>query len=236
MKTILFSLALLAAAKTQAAPVLSEDDEYFLLQSLDSICGDSWCEGEANWSFDKMTCDEEKGCSLDLTMQPYPFSDEVQLTERKLNCDLYEFSTRESVIEETRRGIQYSQALYTAVDECVNDLLDRFGPMYVPTAKSCPNFFKTGESKTIALKDELEGIDAALWAIKRLIRDEAKKTESCELNALPAFRDEAHCELTSKTETCTLPSQDGYYRVKRTLATGAMNVRFYPAPNSNVQE
>ncbi len=235
MKHTLIGLLLLLSAKAHAAEVISEDEEYYLLRSLDSICGDSWCEGEANWSFDALDCDTDKGCSLDLTMQPYPFSDEVQLEDRKLDCDLYEFSTRAALIEETDRGIQYTQGLYSAVNSCITELLDQFGPMYVPIAKTCPDCFKSGETKTITLKDELEGIDAALWAVKRLIRDQAKKNEACELTTLPAFRDDAKCEINSKTETCHLPSQDGNFRIKRTLATGVMSVRFYPAPNPAAQ-
>lgn len=231
MKKILLSAALLLfAPAVYAAPLLSEDDQYELLKSIDDICGDTWCEGDSNWSFDAIDCDSEDGCSLSLTMKPYEFDDEMTLPERNLSCDLYTFTNRDSLVEITNRGLQYTPELFTAVGDCIDSLTNDFGPMWIPIDTSCRSLFPSDENAilNIDLKDDLYGLDAALWSVTRLIRNQAKIDSSCKLETIPTFRDQANCRSTASAKTCSFQSEEGWFRVRVTKETESAEVRYYP--------
>lgn len=230
MKNLFILASLFLAGTGMAAPILDEDDQYQLLKSIDDICGDTWCEGDSNWSFDAIACDTETGCTLSVTMKPYDFDDGISLPERSLSCDLDAFTQRDALVEVTNRGLQYTPELFEAVGECIEDLTDRFGPMYVPLDTSCRSLFaeQNPKAQEIELKDDIDSLDAALWAVTRLVRNQAKIDESCKLETIPSFRDKATCRTTAETETCSFPTQEGWLRVRVTLENGHAEVRYYP--------
>ena len=222
--------ALLVSAKAYSSPLLDEGEHRELLQSIDAICGDTWCEGDSNWSFDAIRCDSETGCTLDLTMMPYDFSDEVSLAERVFSCDLSQFTDRTALIEHNLRGLQHTPELFDAVSDCISDLSATYGPMYIPVETSCRSLFdeKAPRSHNISLKGDVTGLDAAIGAVTRLVREEAKKVENCTLQTLPYYRDLAVCKETKSFETCTLPTTQGSFKVRRSLSTGVATVRYFP--------
>ncbi|MES2743995.1 MAG: hypothetical protein V4655_01150 [Bdellovibrionota bacterium] len=226
----LLALAVLLGAKAEAAPILDEDDQFQLLQSIDSICGDTWCEGDANWSFDTINCDTDSGCVLNLTMMPYDFTDDVTLSERRLQCELPDFIERSAIVEKTNRGLQYTPGLYEAVSDCIYDLTDNFGPMYVPVDSSCRALFNSERavSHTVQLKGKPEGLDAALQALNVLVGERAKTDSSCLLETLPYYRDRASCKFTQVNEICSIPTINGYFRVRRNLETSRTTIRYSP--------
>ena len=62
---LLFPLSVLAQD-------LSPAQNRAVVQSLDNICGDTWCEGDYNWGFDKLKCNfAAKECSIELTLKEY---------------------------------------------------------------------------------------------------------------------------------------------------------------------
>lgn len=48
---------------------LTSSESQRLSEDLDNSCGDSWCEGEYNWSVDNFTCSfEDQKCTVELTL------------------------------------------------------------------------------------------------------------------------------------------------------------------------
>lgn len=51
-----------------AADFLSVGERKLILKEIDSICGDTWCEGDLEFNFSEFYCDKEsRSCKLELT-------------------------------------------------------------------------------------------------------------------------------------------------------------------------
>ncbi|MBC7533921.1 MAG: hypothetical protein H7318_20330 [Oligoflexus sp.] len=228
MKAFFLGL-LLASSAAHAAPLLSKIEQEDLLLSIDNICGDTWCEGDSNWSFDAIRCDSETGCVLDLTMKPYDFNEDQILFDRPFQCSLPTFTAKTSLVEKTIRGLQYTQGLYDALSHCIGNLSENFGPIYVPIDNKCSSLFgpKSESFVYVTTKEaHSSGVHAAIEAISQIVAKQSKKDPSCELTREPYYRDAAICEsLTrvtsqndgkgSAVEVCTLPTVDGSFKVTR---------------------
>jgi hypothetical protein len=235
-----FSFAL-ANNAAHAAPLLDAIEEEDVLKSIDNICGDTWCEGDSNWSFDALACDSESGCVLDLTMKPYDFSEDQYLAPRAFTCNFPTLREKSILAEVTERGTQYAPALYTAVSDCISDLTHNYGPIYVPIDNRCQSLF--GESTknfTYFTANDVEShnIFGALEAVSQIVRKRAKKDSACQLQREPYYRDSATCSvLESGAEYCELPSIDGYYEVTRDPNGQAKIIyRFGPSPSEEGRE
>ncbi|MBC7662049.1 MAG: hypothetical protein H7249_20330 [Chitinophagaceae bacterium] len=203
-----------------AAPVLSDEEQIDVLQSIDDICGDTWCEGESNWSFDALSCDSESGCILNLTMKPYDYSDVYKLEPRPFQCMLPAFKTKASITELTvLRGLQYTQSFYEAISGCIGDLNTQFGPVYVPVDQSCTALFNDAKPVHVYKAPSpvtTTGSFGATDTIIQIIQAKAAKDSSCMLVMLPIYGDSAKCKAgIAQSEICTLPSVRGTYRVLR---------------------
>lgn len=247
MKALLLGL-LLASSGAMAAPILSEIEQEDLLQSIDTICGDTWCEGDSNWSFDAIHCDSEKGCVLDLTMKPYDFEEDQILTARPFQCQLPEFTTKDSLVEMTIRGLQHTQELYDVLSDCINELSANYGPIYVPIDNKCPSLFNPKTSSSIYHTSKAvnsSGIYGAIEAISQIVLKKSKSDSTCELVREPYYRDSADCfaiepekslnesiEKAAATQICLLPSIQGSFKV--TLdENGQASVEYLPGTLGN---
>lgn len=234
----------LASSVAHAAPVLSKIEEEDLLKSIDDICGDSWCEGDSNWSFDAMPCDSETGCVLDLTMKPYDFDEDQVLTARPFQCSLPAFKAKASLAEETVRGLQYTEGLYAAVSDCISNLNDNYGPIYVPIDSKCSSLFnpKTASFSYETTQDvNSSGVYAAVEAVSKIVLKQSKIDATCQLAREPFYRDSAACvnaknDLTQEgmngSEVCILPSVNGSFKVTPD-DLGSATVEYLPGKLGN---
>ncbi len=219
MKTLLWALLFMSSA-AHAESLLSDIEQSDLLQSIDNICGDSWCEGDSNWSFDAIQCDSDQACTLKLTMKPYDFNDDQFLEPRPFVCNLDGFHTKSKIFLFGRHGLQYTPQLYEAISNCINDISMRFGPIYVPIANRCKSLFNANAALTplyVSQEMDSHGLYGAIDAISHLITDRSAIESSCQLVREPYYRDSAWCENTTEaTEVCYLPNVDGSFRISRT--------------------
>ena len=63
-------VAPLAGPADAAPPPLTVQQERVVLDLIDDICGDTWCEGDYAFDFQKFSC-EQGSCSLRLRIAPY---------------------------------------------------------------------------------------------------------------------------------------------------------------------
>ena len=61
-----------ARASSSSPPVLTGREQRIVLDRIDDICGDSWCEGDHRFDFRSFTCaPARQTCTLRLRLAPY---------------------------------------------------------------------------------------------------------------------------------------------------------------------
>jgi hypothetical protein len=122
---------------------------------IDNICGDTWCEGDFNWSFNNLTCELSEGaCSMSLTLIDQFYLDDGedadrQITDRKIYLNYLQKLLTNSYTEQDEDGLQfhypktckmngfntikdvvdgnsYSEKIFEAVSECLSDIENKF--------------------------------------------------------------------------------------------------------------
>lgn len=99
---------------------LTVDQERNLLTEIDNICGDTWCEGDFDFSFEQLDCNFEKGkCQFKYELIWYEYDESYENLLFKINvpaqCTLTGFN-RLSDLEENQ---SYSEKLYESVSDCI---------------------------------------------------------------------------------------------------------------------
>ncbi len=130
-------------------PILDAREAEKVRQSLDDICGDTWCEGDYNWHVNEVSCPGDGTCVVRMTTQGYdPFPadvldgrDPASLERRAegeygtyrasidaaedgglaVSCDMNSgFYTRADAMDEVHG--RYSDKMYGSVTDCVSAL------------------------------------------------------------------------------------------------------------------
>jgi len=223
MKTLYIALLFLSTV-AKGTPLLTYIEQDDLLRSIDSICGDTWCEGDSDWSFDALSCDSDTGCLLNLTMKPYDFNEDQHLSARPFVCELNGFRERSRIFEINSHGVQYTPALYRAISQCISDIGAKAAPIYVPIDNRCASLFNESAALTpFRVKGILTtGVNAAINAVSILVSQRAQDDNTCELIREPYYKDHAVCtDKTDGSEECLLPSLDGAFKVTRSVTNEA---------------
>ena len=106
---------------------LSTAQEQTALQLIDNICGDTWCEGDHNFRFDRLKCkpacgDRQGSCTLRFRM----FSHETDVATGPTwtrSCTTGSFTGFASLVETSVSGYQsLNWDYYEALSQCVSSL------------------------------------------------------------------------------------------------------------------
>lgn len=99
---------------------LSAAEERTALKLIDDICGDTWCEGDNNFAFEKLTC---RGGSCTLRLAIIPREDDPPTYDR--SCTTRGFSGFSSLVQTAPNDYQSLQpTFYDALSACINRLED----------------------------------------------------------------------------------------------------------------
>ena len=156
MKHLVLAASLLTIAPTFAVDTLDSGLASTISQDLDDICGDSWCEGDFNWSVGDLNCNFDKGtCKLGMTLIEtrwdsdvtndggyYKKLDVLYFKEMKKHADIevdgwageIEYSMHETCtltgfhnVDDVSDGSTFSDKLYDAVlDQCVDMMENKY--------------------------------------------------------------------------------------------------------------
>lgn len=137
----LFSLA--ACAADQAAPAddaaadaeselrktkndLSSEDEKKVLNMLDDVCGDTWCEGDYQWWFKKLRCSfDAKSCTLTMLVVDPAYDDKPTRTFWR-SCKISGLSGKDALTDVAANGYEsLDDAFYDRVSDCVDGIESR---------------------------------------------------------------------------------------------------------------
>ena len=116
-----------APVSSAAAPVtgnaLTSAEEQTVLDLIDGICGDTWCDGDYDFRFSRLTCNGPAAtCTLTLQIFPRPG---VPATERVYfrRCTTAGFSGFDSLVTTAPNGYEsLDQDYYMALTECISRL------------------------------------------------------------------------------------------------------------------
>jgi hypothetical protein len=111
------------AARTESAlckNALSPRQEATALKLIDDICGDTWCEGDNNFAFDRLTCNAANStCTLSLRIIPR----EENAASYRRACTTSGFLSFDSLVATAQNGYQsLNWDYYLALTDCINRL------------------------------------------------------------------------------------------------------------------
>jgi hypothetical protein len=105
---------------------LAPSQEKAVLKLIDDICGDTWCEGDNNFAFERLTCragasGSPDGGTCTLKLRIIPREDDPPSYSRA--CTTRGFSGFDSLVETAQSGYQSLRwDYYLALSDCINEL------------------------------------------------------------------------------------------------------------------
>jgi len=110
--------------ETLSGNALSPAQAAIALKLIDDICGDTWCSGDYNFGFRRLTCNQAaKSCTL--TMQVFP-REGVQSQKRSYwrSCKTFGFHGFSSLVSTMSNGYQsLDNDYYDALTECTSRIV-----------------------------------------------------------------------------------------------------------------
>ena len=93
------------------------------LKLIDDICGDTWCSGDYNFGFRRLSCNRAaKTCTL--TLQVFPRDDTSQRRSYWRSCKTYGFEGFDSLVHIAGSGYQsLDDDYYDALTECTTRIV-----------------------------------------------------------------------------------------------------------------
>jgi hypothetical protein len=110
---------------------LSKRQQATVLKLVDDICGDTWCEGDHNFSFDSLDCEracraqgaQEGSCELTFRVFSYDTDLETGPTYTR-SCRTEGFSGFDSLVESQGDYQSLAPAYYEALTQCISQVED----------------------------------------------------------------------------------------------------------------
>lgn len=103
---------------------LSATEEKTALKLIDDICGDTWCEGDNDFAFERLTCrsgDPTNGGSCTLRLRIIPRDTGARAYERACKTDA--FFGFPSLVDTASNGYQsLDWDYYLALTDCITEL------------------------------------------------------------------------------------------------------------------
>ena len=116
--------AFAASSQELRGNALSNRQQATVLKLVDDICGDTWCEGDHNFSFDRVEC--RKGCkgaegSCQLTFRIFSYDTDIDTGPTfARTCSTGAFSGFESLVQTQASHQSLQPAYYDALTECIS--------------------------------------------------------------------------------------------------------------------
>ena len=122
------------SAATLASNALTQKQANTVLQLVDDICGDSWCEGDHNFHFDRIRCQPGCGvahpgtCELSFRIFSYDSDLETGPTYAR-TCKTPGFTGFGSLVDTAANGAQsLDWDYYDALSACISDVESKLPP------------------------------------------------------------------------------------------------------------
>jgi hypothetical protein len=112
-------------ARRDTDRLLSEADERAVLREIDNICGDTWCEGEFDYSFKKLDCRRStRSCSFQFDYIYRIYEQGSGRVSMRLGfpttCKFENILSGDELVDRSHGRTTYSDRLYNLVNDCIN--------------------------------------------------------------------------------------------------------------------
>jgi hypothetical protein len=95
---------------------------------LDQICGDTWCDGDYDFSFKKVVCHFGKG-SCTVTMLIHPYTEQKPVPVYWRSCKVGGLHAFEDLVDTAPSGYQsIDQDFYDAMTDCTMKIVAKLPP------------------------------------------------------------------------------------------------------------
>ena len=128
----ILALVLAAGPAYASSEFLTEQQRTEALREIDSICGDTWCEGDFSFKFKSISCDSaSKRCRVEFQMDGGDGEtaqvDAGEQYEAFLSsgpkfdvaCSIQQVSSYSDIVEGSGKFASLTDKFYTAMTECV---------------------------------------------------------------------------------------------------------------------
>ena len=108
-------------AEALAVNALSAAQSKTVLRLIDNICGDTWCDGDYDFGFRRLTC-SKVGQTCTLTLQAFPI-DGVKASQKSYwrSCKTPGFTGFDSLVNTAPSGYQsLTDGYYDVLSECIS--------------------------------------------------------------------------------------------------------------------
>jgi len=121
---VLFIITLTTISVLHAKEFLTENQKNVILKEIDNICGDTWCEGDYDYSFNTFSCDDiTNKCVMEFDV--IASADEEYNEEGVIyptRCTINEMSSYDQMIKTSSSGMtRLVDEFYTKVSDCVDE-------------------------------------------------------------------------------------------------------------------
>ena len=123
------------SADALSSKALTKKQASTVLKLIDDICGDSWCEGDHNFHFDQIQCQQvcakahASTCQLTFRIFPYDSDLETGPTYTR-TCKTPGFTGFSSLVDTAANGYQSLHwDYYDALSACISDVESKLPPI-----------------------------------------------------------------------------------------------------------
>ena len=122
MKFIILLFFIIINTQLSRGDIKSED---LVLEAVDNICGDTWCEGDFNFEFTHFDLDKGKGVAK--LMFNLLFEEDI-VKKYPTKCILNGFNNFSDIITNYNGyyGVQLTDNYYEKLSECISDREEEF--------------------------------------------------------------------------------------------------------------
>jgi len=128
IKQIILCLLVLMStfAFAESDRILTQQEEQDVLSAIDNICGDTWCEGDFDFSFNKLEClKSTESCLFEWEFIDREYLDEDYETYKETRfpaqCVIKDIKEKDQIAKISYRNVlTYTDDLYDAVSDCID--------------------------------------------------------------------------------------------------------------------
>lgn len=113
MKFLFIIILLVSSFNSFAKEFLTNEQKRIVLAEIDNVCGDTWCEGDFNYEFTFLKCDDiKKSCTLEFSSYYHSDLESVEFN----SCNVQTFTQFSDLITNTG---ELTQRFYeTLTNDC----------------------------------------------------------------------------------------------------------------------
>ncbi len=119
-------ISLVLMSSTNAAEFLSSTEQATVLEEIDNICGDTWCEGDFDFSFNEIKCDSESSvCEIEMELFEGCYEEDESLCNETIysgTCSIGKLAKYSDLVDESRRWRSLNDDFYFRLSDCITEL------------------------------------------------------------------------------------------------------------------